>query len=103
MKSTKMKIGIKGDPTSFKEVNDSWKESKGKFKFFQGSNNIKIEDKDPELRPARLISRLKHNTTLSYNGIGMVIAPHSRTKINDYEKLGPIPEGIFLVPLPLKK
>ena len=97
-----MKIGVKDDPSTFKDVKlDRWVESKGKVKFFQGkSNAAPIENNDPCLRPAKIVSRLKHNVTLSYMGQGMIISAHARRMINDYEKLGAIPSGITVIPVP---
>jgi len=93
-----MKIGLKDDPTSFKEV------SLGQRTFIQGKSKQAIPNMaDPCIRPGKVISRLKHNVTLSYMGEGMIIAPHARRMVNDIEKLGAIPSGITVVPVPMKK
>lgn len=104
-----VKIGVNGDPSTFKEVKldrPKWDGQKPNWaqeskRFFQAPAAPPQKNLDPLLRPARVISRLKHNVVLSYMGEGMVIAPHSRRLVNDYEKLGALPKGITVVPVPL--
>lgn len=99
-----VKIGVQGDPSTFKEINlDRKKWSQNNGRFFQAPPSPPKKINDPVIRPARVISRLKHNVILSYMGEGMVIAPHSRRMINDYEKIGAIPKGIVIVPVPTSK
>lgn len=51
--------------------------------------------------PGKLISRLDHAVTISYNGEGLVIPPRAQGKnavlVADVAKLGAYPNGIQLI------
>lgn len=89
-----MKVGIKGNPASFVEV---------KRNALPKKNPPPAPNRDPKIRPGKVISRLKHNVTLSYLGEGMVIPAQGRYLVNDVQKLGAIPSGVTVVPVPMKK
>lgn len=56
----------------------------------------------PEMpNPGRLVSRLDHAVTISYNGEGLVIPPRAQGKkaviVADIAKLGAYPSGVQLL------
>jgi len=74
-----------------------WRETGKSIKYFVG-NSKSVEA--PEMaNPAKVISRLNHQVVLCYDGEGMVIPPNGRKLIADYNKLGPLPRGITVLPL----
>ena len=95
VRDRKVMLGVKDDPSTFKEV--KWVESSGKFKYFQGVSNPSPES-EPMTKPATIINKLSHSVVLSYNGEGMMVHPHQRAVIANIDKLGALPRGVVDIP-----
>jgi len=51
----------------------------------------------PTEGPGRLISKLNHPVTISYNGEAMQLPPRGKEKVSNVKKLGALPRGVLLV------
>lgn len=97
-----IKIGVKGDPSSFKAVGlDGAIKSKGAKEYFQFAAAEKEVEK--RTKPGHLINRNNHDVTLSYAGEALVIPPRGKALIPNVEKLGGLAPGVVFVPAPALK
>lgn len=83
-------------------MGDTSHESKGSTPFFQGLKDLTGSDTievEALTAPAMVISRLNHPATLSYDGLSMIIPPRGREKIANMNKLGALPQGVFVTPI----
>jgi len=87
-KDSKVTLQIKGEPAI----------SQGRNKYYQG---VEPKKSKPEkiTKPGKVINRLPHDVTLSYDAGVIIIPPRGREKVANFEKLGALPRGVMLVPL----
>lgn len=93
-KGKEIKVGILGDPGSFKVANAV--KSNGSKEYYQGMPSE--DDSEKRSKPGRLINRQNHPVTLSYNGEALVIPPKGLVVIANSDKLGGLAAGVVLVP-----
>ena len=100
-KGSKVALGIKDEPETLKEITGLHKSPAG---YYQGLKEPfkkdAAQDDDPPSKPARVVSRHDHPVTVTYFGDAVVLAPRGDVVVNNSDKLGALPRGVFLVPAP---
>jgi len=71
--------------------------SRGSNQYFQGVSGAESED-EKMVREALVVNSMNHPIELSYNGEGMMLSPHARKIVADWQKLGAIPKGVVVIP-----